>query len=182
MIVITSGLWLAGSILGIITWAISRRAHLIARWLLALTLFALGLIYLALLRDSAYQIFLLRGTQDVIAWGKWLPLIVGPMVGLLWPLAKGKRKWVLRLELLLLFAITWLDGGIYQVYGKPPSNPGQEQWLTLQSTSSTCSPAALSALLALYNVRRTEGELIVDCMTTNRGTPLQGPIPSPPTI
>ena len=88
--------------------------------------------------------------------------------------ARRRRLDGQRLELLLLFAITWLDGGIYQVYGKPPSNPGQEQWLTLQSTSSTCSPAALSALLALYNVRRTEGELIVDCMTTNRGTPLQG--------
>jgi predicted double-glycine peptidase len=139
----------------------------------AITIALIG-VYLLWCRDAGWQISLLY-SENTIFWGKWLPYLCGFLVGLTFDAAK-KRLWFFRGLLIIFYTVSLMDIGIYFISPRPVSDrrPRGERWLTGQTSKQTCGPAACASLLNLYDYEVSEAQLIEDCLTTDRGTSLQG--------
>lgn len=102
--------------------------------------------------------------SNLIIIGNWFLPLIGVLAGLAWGrLANWSgRRWA---TIALLFTV-----GTYStlspVLGKPPACA--DQWegdLCLQSTDSTCSPAAAATLLRHYGIPASEQEMAELCLT-----------------
>ena len=110
--------------------------------------------------------------SNLIIVGNWFLPLAGVLAGLVWEriTERSSRRWV---SIVLLFGV-----GTYStlspVLGQPPVC--RNQWegnLCLQSTTSTCSPAAAATLLRLYGIEATEQEMAELCLT-RQGTTWMG--------
>lgn len=107
--------------------------------------------------------------SNLIIIGNWFVLFIGGLAGLVWGRYRDRtsRRWV---TVALLFGV-----GTYSTFspvlGQPPTCANQ--WdgdVCLQSTRSTCSPAAAATLLRRYGIPATEQEMAELCLTTRDGT------------
>ena len=128
-------------------------------------------LYLLFIRDTLYQIYLLP-FENTIIWGKWLPILTGSLVGICFGMEAQKLKRV-KVMLIVMMLISYLDFG-ENFFPRPKSKDIKDKWVTIQSSKTTCSPAAVSSMLRLFGIDRNEKEMIKDCLTTYRGTSRQG--------
>jgi hypothetical protein len=152
-------------------WKMFKKAGNAAKISALLVLGILVAVYLLFLRDSMLQIMLIR-SENTIIWGKWLPLLTGCGVGICFGFDGEKLKRV-KVILVALLLVSYIDFG-ENFFPHPKSKRHQIAWLTLQSSPTTCSPAAVASLLRLYKIKRDEKQMINDCLTTYRGTARQG--------
>lgn len=102
--------------------------------------------------------------SNLIIIGNWFLPLIGVLAGLTWArlVERRSRRWV---AIVLLFG-----AGTYStlspVLGQPPRCTNQwEGNLCLQSTNSTCSPAAAATLLRHYGISASEQEMAELCLT-----------------
>lgn len=107
--------------------------------------------------------------SNLVIIGNWFPLFVGGLAGLVWGRFRDStsRRWATIVLLLGVGAYSTLS----PVLGQPPQCA--DQWegdLCLQSTMSTCSPAAAATLLRHYGIQATEQEMAELCLTRDGTT------------
>ena len=87
------------------------------RYVLLTVSFVLGLIYVFILRDSSFQILLIK-SPNTIFYGKWLPIITGFAVGVFIRLPKIKM-WRRVILISALLATSSIDLLSYYIYPRP---------------------------------------------------------------
>ncbi len=128
-------------------------------------------VYLLFVRDSLFQLHFLP-VENAIIWGKWLPSLTGLVVGICFGMDAKKLKRV-KVMLITMMLVSYLDFG-ENFFPRPKSKDLRHKWVTIQSSNTTCSPAAVASMLRLFGIDRNEKEMIKDCLTTYRGTSRQG--------
>lgn len=105
--------------------------------------------------------------------GNWLPLAAGLLVGLAWRLIPGGavRK---SLSLVPLMGL-----GVWALYVPLLQRPPYcgNAWIggiAIQTSPTTCSPAAAATFLRGYGISATENEMADLCLTREKGTTLHG--------
>ena len=119
---------------------LSSRLGTKGRYSLLVISLLLAIGYVFILRDSSFQILLLRTTNTVF-YGKWLLIIAGFAAGVIAkiPSIKMFRKVIL---ISALFSASSLDFLCYFLYQSPEGGNVTEKWLCTQTTYATCSAAA----------------------------------------
>jgi len=142
------------------------------RYSLLMVSLLFGIGYVFFLRDSSLQILLLRNANTIF-YGKWLLIIAGFAAGVLTQVSSVKM-WRRAVLVLALLAASSMDFFCYFIYPRPEGGNVTEKWLSIQTTESTCSAAAVASLLRIYGVEVSEKEMIRVCLSTVKGTPWQG--------
>lgn len=133
---------------------------------------ALTVSYLLLLRDSIGLVWLMPVSAVPVA-GDPLPVFAALFAGLLAGQAKIPR-WRRAVFAIVVVAAGWY-GPVSAMTNRPPKTfVSWEAGVCLQSTTSTCGPAAATTLLHYAGVETTEAELARLCLTTDHGTHLTG--------
>jgi len=156
----------------LIGYLISRRVGYPTRAALLVVAFLLGLTYVWVVRDSGWQLRLLPGVNGML-YGKWLMPIVCFAAGLLTSFSKIRRSHRAVL-LALLVGVSSLDFILAVALPRPVTSDRYADWVTLQSSEATCSPAACATLLQLSGILVSEQDMVRACLTTSRGTSWQG--------
>ncbi|TFH12958.1 MAG: hypothetical protein E4H02_12690 [Lentisphaerales bacterium] len=152
-------------------WISRRVGHRIRNVLLVVT-FVLGVTYVWLARDSGWQLRLMPGVNGMM-YGKWLMPIICFAAGLLTSFSKIRRSH--RAVLIsLLVCVSSLDFISAAALSRPVTSDRYDDWVTLQSSEATCSPAACATLLQLSGILVSEQDMVRACLTTSRGTSWQG--------
>lgn len=144
----------------------SRRWSPRLRWgAVAVSLLAL-LAYLAFVRDGALLARL--PATDVLAFGEALPLLAAVFLAVAFPLVK--RKWIVfPASAVVIFAS-------YRPLFTPAPRilDRQKDGCVIQTSPTSCSPAAAAILLRQHGIPATESEMAPLCMTRSFGTPFHG--------
>ena len=147
---------------------VQRRLQLV---LLAVSLI-LGLVYVLFLRDSMWQICMIRSLNTIV-YGKWLLIIAGLSCGILSCISSIHK--VSRAVLcILLLGASAMDFMVYFVLPRPGMTDVRTEWLIGQSTDASCAAAAAASLLRLHQIEVSEEDMAKACLTTVTGTPVQG--------
>lgn len=119
-------------------------------------------------RDAWWPLFLFPVTE-LIFLGDWSAPCAALLAGLTLtaPHPTWWRRTVIAASLMLVVNIvTWSP--LWR--SLPPMSDTWEGVCCLQSTDSTCAPAAAATLLHLYGITSREDTLARDCLTTDHGT------------
>ena len=128
--------------------------------------------YLLLLRDSVLLVQLLPVSAVPVA-GDPLPVFGALFAGLVVGHAKVPR-WRRLPAACIAFAAGWYGPVQALTHRPPPTYAAWQDGVCLQTTFSTCSPAAAATLLSYHGVSASEAQLAELCLTTERGTHLTG--------
>jgi len=172
-------LWAAGGLLGVVVAACGAGGFMLGRrwrrWgaevVIALSvLLAWG--FVMWMQDSIWLARLMPWSA-VLVLGMWALPLSGLVVGVVWGSAKlpALRKTV--------FSVALLGVATYSstshLWGAPP--PCDALWrdgVCLQTTQSSCGPAAAATLLHLHGIESSEAEMARLCLTRSTGTTLLG--------
>jgi len=140
--------------------------------LLAIFFIALMIAFVLLVQGRPFLARVLP-FSNLIVVGNCQPLIVSIFAGIVWcrlPAALWRRA-------LVIFGLTvaCLYGMYEPVLGQTPKL--DERWqdgVCLQTSQASCSPAAAATLLRLHNIRATEQEMAMLCLSTTEGTSAHG--------
>ena len=129
-------------------------------------------LYFLFIRDSVILVQLLPFSSVAIL-GDPAPWIAALAAGVL--LAQARVMLIRRLIIAsLVVAVSWY-GPVRALITKPPDTHNTwDQGVCLQSTFSTCGPAALTTLLKDHGVTTSETEMAELCLTNHKGTHLTG--------
>lgn len=142
--------------------------------LLLSLLFGIGwlTLYVKYVMDSP-AIARLMPVSSAIILGNWTPILACGLAGLSWR-AIGGSTWRPGITLIPLMGFAFYSAW-WPVFSPRPATQDKEQrGVWLQSTRSTCTPAAAATLLAAHGIRTTETEMTQLCLTTHHGTSLLG--------
>lgn len=122
----------------------------------------------ALLARDSWWLLRLFPVTDLILWGDLTPLAAGAIAGIALSSTLPRwRRWTVGLLLLAIAdAVAW--GHLVK-----PTPETIDEWdciACLQTTESTCAPAAAATLLGLHGIAGDEGALASACRTTDAGT------------
>ena len=163
---------LLSALLGLGAYVLARRLHRTA--LIALMVFTAGfmIVFTSWLQDGVWMARLLPWSALPIL-GNWMVPAAGILVGLAWRQIPGStfRKGLTLVPLAGL--------ALYSVYGTVFQHPPvcRDQWVgnyCLQTTHASCSPAAAATLLRIHNIKATEDEMALLCLTRPEGTTQHG--------
>lgn len=140
---------------------------------LLIAIIAFIFLFSAVLLDSVWMIRLLP-VSNVIVVGNWALPAAGLVIGLTWH-ALPRPAWRRCLLIVPLAAVgLWRFWG--PLTGSPPTDM-ERRWngdVCLQSSFSTCGPAAAATLLHAAGIEADEAELAELCLTRDTGTTLHG--------
>lgn len=139
---------------------------------IALAVSAILLAYIEYLHGQASLVNLLP-LSNVIVLSNWLPLVAAMLAGLLYgrdDIPAWRR---------ITFAQCLLAAGWFSVLCTTTPQPVQSgcqfaNGVCVQSSQATCSAAAAVSLLEFHNIPSDESELARMCLTSRRGTNMQG--------
>jgi len=111
--------------------------------------------------------------SNIIILGNWYPLMAGFLSGLVWRRLPG--KWYRKLPATVLLMGIGIYATVHPLIGDTPvcTNTWQAD-VCLQTSASTCSPAAVCTVLKSYKIEATEAEMAEKCLTFQRGSLWQG--------
>lgn len=109
----------------------------------------------------------------VIVWSNFVPIAAAVAAGLAFRLPKTPR-WRQITSSCLLASIA-VGAAFWPIIGAVfrPAPPGGDTWIrqvALQTSRSSCSPAAAATLLRAHDVDVNEGDLVPLCLSDDRGT------------
>lgn len=149
-----------------------RHSHAFSLAISASAVIHLGL-FLWLLWDNLLLAKLFPGSNLIVV-GNVQPVLVGLLAGL----ASGVATVPAYRRVLLVTAIVGIS--LWKAYAPlfraVPATAG-DHWsegVCLQSTGSTCSPAAAATLLLAHGIHATEAEMARLCLTSDRGSSAHG--------
>lgn len=146
-------------------WRLSQ--HSLARGVLLGA--AVGFLAISLACADGAWLLAIVPLRDLALFGNQTPFAVGLLAGVVLgtpALARWRRMVVAGLVLFIADGATWLP-----LVKNPP--PTADQWAEeacLQSTDSTCAPAAAATLLRWHGLPASETILAAWCLTTDAGT------------
>lgn len=140
--------------------------------LLAILVVALMLANSLLLQDSIVLTHLLP-VSNLVVVGNWSPLLVAALAGLIWWRVPGGtiRRGII-IGSLVVVCLVAIYAPILSV--PPKMNDRWEHGVCLQTSRASCSPAAAATLLKEYNIKTTEQEMALLCLTSDKGTSMHG--------
>ncbi|WP_428938830.1 cysteine peptidase family C39 domain-containing protein [Fontivita pretiosa] len=140
--------------------------------LLAIMTVALMLANSLLLTDSIALTRLLP-FSNLIVVGNPQPLLVAMLAGIIWWRVPGPG--LRRLAIIGALVAACLVAIYRPILSRPPRM--QDRWLgnvCLQTSRASCSAAAAATLLARYNIKTSEQEMALLCLTSTHGTSMHG--------
>ncbi len=111
--------------------------------------------------------------SNLIVLSNWQPLMVSMLAGLIWH--RLPRQIWRRSVVTIALVAACLTSVYTPILAATPQM--RDRWdgnVCLQTSQSTCSPAAAATLLAAFNIPSTEQEMAVLCLTGQRGTTMMG--------
>lgn len=103
--------------------------------------------------------------------GNWMAPLAGVLAGIVWVLSKRPpQQKALFLSLFLVGAILLSHWNLF--VNRPVVKDRWYRGVCLQTSSTTCGPAAAATLLHAIGIQATEQEMVQLCRTSSRGTPL----------
>lgn len=161
-----------GALLGAICGRVSR--HLSRHVALSLAgAVAAALVAFVIWAHDAVWIAHLLPIPSVVVLGDLRVPLVAILAGLTWRIM-SEHTWR-RIALIAALVVV----GLYRAYAPifAPVPECRNLWrrgIIIQTTPSTCVPAAAARLLAEYDIRATESDMAQLCLTRERGTSLHG--------
>lgn len=129
-------------------------------------------LYLLFIRDSVLLVQMIPFSSVPIL-GDPAPWVASLSAGVL--LAQHRVVLVRRVMIAgLVVAVGWHEPVRALITQRPDTHNSWNQGVCLQTTYSTCGPAALTTLLKLHGVETTEGRMAELCLTSSNGTHLTG--------
>jgi hypothetical protein len=140
--------------------------------LLAILVVALMLANALLLHDSVVLTHVLP-LANLIVVGNWHPPLAALLAGMIWYRVPGPtlRRAAITAALVIACLVA-----IYQpiLARAPKMNDRWQDGVCMQTSRASCSAAAAATLLSRYNIKTTEQEMALLCLTSERGTSMHG--------
>jgi Peptidase C39 family len=169
------GIIIIGILSALLLVAMLRISHSLPRRtanLLAIMTVALMLANSLLVHDSILLTRILP-VSNLVVVGNWSPLLVAVLAGLIFWRVPGPG--VRRAAIMGALVVACLVAIYAPILSKAP--PMQDRWdrgVCLQTSRASCSPAAAATLLNAYEIRTTEQEMAMLCLTSDKGTSAHG--------